>query len=118
MPPILGRSIPNFQYWAEMLTDAEGRFRFRTIKPGSYPAGDDGWVRPPHIHFRLSRRGYHELVTQMYFAGEELNEGDLIRKELSPKERDSVTVALQPAAEKRDTVAQLAQFDITLRQVG
>ncbi len=109
---------PNFQYWAEMLTDAEGRFRFRTIKPGSYPAGDDGWVRPPHIHFRLSRRGYHELVTQMYFAGEELNEGDLIRKELSPKERDSVTVALQPAAEKRDTVAQLAQFDITLRQVG
>ena len=108
---------PNFQYWAEMLSDAEGRFRFKTIKPGAYPAGDT--VGCAHrTSTSESRRGYHELVTQMYFAGEELNEKDLIRKELSPKERDSVTIALQPAAEARDTGAQMAQFDITLRSVG
>ena len=109
---------PNFQYWAEMLTDAEGRYRFRTIKPGAYPAGDGGWVRPPHIHFRLSRRGYHELVTQMYFAGEELNDADLILKELPLKDRDSVTVALQPAPREPDADTRICQFDITIRRVG
>jgi protocatechuate 3,4-dioxygenase beta subunit len=108
---------PNFQSWAEMRTDAEGRFRFRTIKPGAYPADDQGWVRPPHIHFRVSRRGYHELVTQMYFAGESLNEADRIRLELAPEERDRVTVTLQPASE-HGTGVQRGEFDIALRRAG
>jgi protocatechuate 3,4-dioxygenase beta subunit len=109
---------PNFQSWAEMLTDSEGRFRFKTIKPGSYPADDQGWVRPPHIHFRISRRGFHELVTQMYFAGEPLNDADLILKELTRAERDRVTIAFQPAPEGLQAGAKLGEFDITLRQVG
>jgi protocatechuate 3,4-dioxygenase, beta subunit len=109
---------PNFQSWAEILTDSEGRFRFKTIKPGSYPAGDNGWVRPPHIHFRVSRRGFHELVTQMYFAGEPLNDDDLILKGLTREERDRVTIALQPAPEDLQADARLGEFDITLRQVG
>lgn len=109
---------PSFQSWAEMVTDREGRFRFKTIKPGAYPAGDQGWVRPPHIHFRVSRRGFHELVTQMYFEGEALNEADLIRKELSPEDRSRVTVALQPAPADLQAEARLGEFDITLRQVG
>ena len=33
---------PNFQSWAEMLTDKDGGFRFKTIKPGAYPADDSG----------------------------------------------------------------------------
>ena len=109
---------PNFQSWAEMVTDAEGRFRFKTIKPGAYPADDQGWVRPPHIHFRVSRRGYHELVTQMYFAGEPLNEQDLIRKELTPGDQERVTVAFQPAPPDLEAGVRLGQFEITLRQVG
>ena len=109
---------PNFQSWAEMLTDSEGRFRFKTIKPGSYPADDKGWVRPPHIHFKVSRRGFHELITQMYFTGEQLNDADLIRKELTPHERDQVTIALQPAPAALQEGAKLGEFDITLRQVG
>jgi protocatechuate 3,4-dioxygenase beta subunit len=109
---------PNFQSWAEMVTDAQGRFRFTTIKPGPYPADDQGWVRPPHIHFRLSRRGYHELVTQMYFAGEALNDADRIRQDLSPEERERVTVSLRQAPDSNQAGAHLAEFDITLRQVG
>ena len=109
---------PNFQSWAETLTDAEGRFRFKTIKPGSYPVGEDGWVRPPHIHFKVSRRGYHELVTQMYFAGEPLNEPDRIRRELSERDRERVTVAFGPASAELGAGTRLGAFDITLRQVG
>lgn len=109
---------PNFQSWAEMLTDAEGRFKFTTIKPGAYPADDSGWVRPPHIHFRISRRGYHELVTQMYFDGEALNAPDRILKELAPEEQKRVTVAFQPAPKGLEAGARVGDFDITLRTVG
>ncbi len=109
---------PNFQSWAEMLTDAEGRYRFKTIKPGSYPVGDDGWVRPPHIHFRISRRGYHELITQMYFTGEALNEPDRVRKELTTAELERVTVELKPAPPDLEAGARLGTFEITLRKVG
>jgi protocatechuate 3,4-dioxygenase beta subunit len=108
---------PNFQSWAEMLTDQDGRFRFKTVKPGAYPADDSGWVRPPHIHFRVSRRGYHELITQMYFAGEPLNERDRIREALDPEDRERVTVALQPAGADAEVGSRLGLFDITLRQV-
>ncbi|MGH7535678.1 MAG: protocatechuate 3,4-dioxygenase [Gemmatimonadales bacterium] len=109
---------PNFQSWAEMLTDAEGRFRFKTIKPGAYPADDNGWIRPPHIHFRISRRGFHELITQMYFAGEPLNDPDLIRKELAPADQERVTVAFGAAPPDLEKGARVGQFDITVRQAG
>jgi protocatechuate 3,4-dioxygenase beta subunit len=40
---------PNFQYWAKILTGADGAFSFRTIQPGKYPG------RTPHIHYRIDR---------------------------------------------------------------
>ena len=55
---------PNFQGWAKLKSDAEGRYRFRTIKPGPYQVGE-ARSRPPHIHFKVARRGFHELTTQM-----------------------------------------------------
>ena len=109
---------PNFQSWGEMVTDAEGRFRFKTIKPGAYPADDSGWVRPPHIHFRISRRGYHELVTQMYFEGETLNGPDRILQALPADDRKRVTVAFQPSPPELEAGSRFGEFDITLRPVG
>lgn len=53
----------------------------------------------------------------MYFTGEDLNDADLIRKELSPKELEGVTIAFQPAPD-RPSGARLGEFDITLRHVG
>ncbi len=47
---------PNFEGYATVVSDAEGRYRFKTVKPGAYPVGG-GWVRPPHIHFDVQRTG-------------------------------------------------------------
>ena len=65
---------PNFEGFAELTTDAEGRYRFKTIKPGAYPE-ESGVMRAPHIHFEVRGRT-NRLVTQMYFAGEALNDTD------------------------------------------
>lgn len=46
-----------------------------------------GWTRPPHIHFKVTKRGYVELVTQMYFPGHELNEIDLLLQRKSVEEQ-------------------------------
>lgn len=81
---------PHFQYAAEVLTDEFGKFRVRTIIPGAYPA-DKNWIRPPHIHLKVTKRGFKELTTQVYFdLFRDLNEKDLILGQLSKEERDSV----------------------------
>ena len=65
---------PNFLGAGRTLTDAEGRYRFLTIKPGAYPWGNhpNAW-RPAHIHFSLFGEHFaSRLVTQMYFPGDPL----------------------------------------------
>jgi protocatechuate 3,4-dioxygenase, beta subunit len=71
---------PNFSGAGRCLTDAEGRYRFTTIKPGAYPWDnhDNAW-RPAHIHFSVFGRAFAQrLVTQMYFPGDPLLEWDPI----------------------------------------
>ena len=68
---------PNFQGWAIVPSGKNGRFKFKTIFPGAYQASRT-WLRPPHIHFKVSKKGYVNLTTQMYFPGEKLNETDLL----------------------------------------
>ena len=80
---------PNFQGWAILTTDDEGYYRFRTVRPGAYPAAR-GWSRPPHIHFKVSRRGYHEVTTQMYFENEPLNDVDRLLKSLNATEQSKL----------------------------
>jgi protocatechuate 3,4-dioxygenase beta subunit len=68
---------PHFQGYAVVRTDAEGQYRFRTIKPGPYPAFDGDWMRAPHIHFDVRGR-FDRKITQMYFPNEPLNSQDRI----------------------------------------
>ena len=89
---------PNFQGWAMMKTDADGRYSFKTIKPGAYTAMGD-WVRPPHIHYKVSRRGYRELTTQMYWDGEPLNDKDRLLLDVPPEERSALLVAFDESTE-------------------
>lgn len=65
---------PNFLGAGRCVTDAEGRYRYYTIKPGAYPWGNhhNGW-RPVHIHLSLFGHSFDQrLVTQMYFPGDPL----------------------------------------------
>ena len=65
---------PNFSGGGRALTDADGRYRFVSIRPGAYPWGnhDNAW-RPAHIHFSLFGQAFlTRLVTQMYFPGDPL----------------------------------------------
>jgi protocatechuate 3,4-dioxygenase beta subunit len=59
---------PNFEGSAALTTDPEGRYRFKTIKPGAYPIGPNT-IRPAHIHFEVYGK-QDRLVTQMYFEGD------------------------------------------------
>jgi protocatechuate 3,4-dioxygenase beta subunit len=65
---------PHFTGSGRTMTDAEGRYRFVTIKPGAYPWRNhhNAW-RPAHIHFSLFGSSFlSRLVTQMYFPNDPL----------------------------------------------
>ena len=82
---------PNFQGFAQLVTDRDGQFKFRSIKPSAYntPIG----MRTPHIHFDIAGRS-ERLITQMYFPGEALNDGDFVMRTAEP--RDSVIAQAMP----------------------
>jgi len=65
---------PNFGGCGRMLTDEDGHYVYRTIKPGPYPWRNyvNDW-RPAHIHYSISGTGFAQrLITQMYFEGDPL----------------------------------------------
>jgi protocatechuate 3,4-dioxygenase beta subunit len=67
---------PNFLGIGRTITDDDGRYTFRTVRPGSYLArADIGRWRPAHVHFSI-RGGTARLVTQMYFVGDPYLDGD------------------------------------------
>lgn len=101
---------PSFQGYGVATTDAQGRYRFKTVKPGAYPVGE-GWTRPPHIHFLLTSR-MSKLATQMYFPEEPLNEKDFLFKS-TPDNRLLLAVLGTPAGEMEPD-ALTATWDIVL----
>lgn len=112
---------PDFQYWGRVLTDDDGRYLFKTIIPGDYPASST-WRRPPHIHYKVQKRGYRELTTQMYFGGNALNDSDLILGGLPAAERSKVVVDMQEPGVNPDTGASLdlrwGSFDLGIVKLG
>ncbi|MBR1225350.1 MULTISPECIES: intradiol ring-cleavage dioxygenase [unclassified Bradyrhizobium] len=66
-----------FRLRGHQFTDAEGRYRLRSVVPGVYPG------RTRHIHVKVQPRGGRVLTTQLYFPGESQNRSDgLFRKAL------------------------------------
>jgi protocatechuate 3,4-dioxygenase beta subunit len=94
-----------FQGFGRTQTRPDGSYGFRTIRPVAYPG------RTPHIHFAVSAPG-RRLVTQMYVAGEPLNDRDGLYRSLG-RARDAVTVRLEPA-NGIEVGALAGEFDIVL----
>ena len=98
----------NFQGYGRYLTDSQGRYFFRTIKPVPYPG------RTPHIHFGVSKNGRRVLTTQMLVKGHPMNQKDFLFKRISNQAaRDSLLVGFNPI--KGSKIGELeANFDIVL----
>ena len=108
---------PNFGGCGRMITDADGYYVFRTVKPGAYPFLNhvNSW-RPAHIHFSLFGTGFAQrLITQMYFEGDPLIAGDSILNTIpDPAARQRLVAALDlHAAVPLDSLAY--RWDIVLR---
>jgi len=75
---------------ARFITDAKGRFGFRSIVPSSYPIPHDGPVgelleatkrhpmRPAHVHFKIAAPGHETLVTHLFIPGDPWLESDAV----------------------------------------
>lgn len=98
----------DFQGWAIVPSGREGGFRFKTVFPGAYPAAPD-WTRPPHIHFLIKKTGFVELVTQMYFPGEALNESDLLLSKKNDEDKKRMV------SERMEVEHEAYRFNIVLK---
>ena len=101
---------PNFDGYATILTDAQGRYHFKTIKPGAYPVVGD-YVRPPHIHFDITGKT-NRLITQMYFPDEPLNDIDPLLQQSWAK--NSLIAKVLPPLSNQDPDSKLVIWDIVL----
>jgi protocatechuate 3,4-dioxygenase beta subunit len=65
---------PNFGGCGRTLTDENGYYFFRTVKPGAYPWRNmvNNW-RPAHVHVSVFGTGFAQrLISQCYFEGDPL----------------------------------------------
>jgi protocatechuate 3,4-dioxygenase beta subunit len=102
---------PNFEGFGVQITDHEGRYRFKTIKPDGYPTHIPGWKRPPHIHFDVTGK-VDKLVTQMYFDGDPLNDKDRLLQSSWAKE--PLIAKLLPPTRDVEPESLLAVWDIVI----
>ncbi len=99
---------PFFQGFGKTVTDSDGHYRFRTIKPVAYSG------RTPHIHFKVKSRDFGEMTSQMFMPGDPGNDRDgVLRGVRSEADRKRLMMSLKPAAPDRG-VKLLAGFDIVV----
>lgn len=108
---------PNFGGCGRTITDSQGGYSFRTIKPGPYPwpNGVNDW-RPAHIHFSVFGHAFAQrLVTQMYFEGDPMIwQCPIVRTIPDKAAIEQLVAALdREAALPMDSLAY--KFDIVLR---
>jgi protocatechuate 3,4-dioxygenase beta subunit len=98
----------NFQGFGRTTTNAQGEYRFRTVRPVPYPG------RCPHIHFKVKRGDRELLTTQCFIAGHPQNRSDgILRGVRDPLERQLVLIDFTPVRDSRIGEVS-ARFDIVL----
>jgi protocatechuate 3,4-dioxygenase, beta subunit len=106
----------NFTGAGRAVTDADGRYRFVSVKPGAYPWRNhhNAW-RPAHIHFSLFGAGLlSRLVTQMYFPGDPLFPFDPIFNGVPEGARERLISRFDLSSTEPEWALGYA-FDIVLR---
>jgi len=75
---------------AQLRSDAEGRFHFRSVLPEHYPIPHDGPVgellgalgrhpwRPAHVHFMIEAPGFERLITHVFRDGDAYLDSDAV----------------------------------------
>lgn len=103
-----GENDRNFQGYGRFMTDAQGQYYFRTIKPVPYPG------RTPHIHVAVSQNGRRVLTTQLLINGHPQNDRDGVARGIrDPLQLETILVDFKPIPDSR--IGELAaRFDIVL----
>lgn len=98
----------NFQGFGRFITNLNGEYYFRTIKPVVYPG------RTPHIHFAVNVGGQRKLTTQMMINGHPQNANDgLLKKIADPLARETLMVDFKPLSDSK--IGELtAHFEIVI----
>ncbi len=105
---------PNFRGFGRVSTDAEGGFRFTTIRPGPVP-GRGNALQAPHIAVAIFARGLlKQLFTRIYFADERANEADPALLSIDDPARRRTLLAIRADG----TGAAAYRFDIVLQGEG
>lgn len=104
----------NFQAWAIIQSNEEGRYRIRTVIPGEYTIMGGRETRTPHIHFKVGRNGYEPLLTQMYFPEHPMNEQDILIRRKSKEQTAMMTSKKIPATE---TQVEQYEFNIVIEKL-
>jgi protocatechuate 3,4-dioxygenase beta subunit len=108
---------PHFNGLGRCATDADGHYKFTTIKPGAYPWRNhhNAW-RPAHIHFSLFGRALTQrLVTQMYFPDDPLFFQDPIFNSVPDENARRRMISSYDHEVTTDHWALGFRFDIVLR---
>jgi protocatechuate 3,4-dioxygenase beta subunit len=95
-----------FQGHGNTFTDTEGRYRFRTIRPVSYPG------RTPHIHVAVFPEQERPFVTQLYVSDEAQNQDDFLFNHVPAERRHMIVAEFKKAGNQE--VELEASFDIVL----
>ena len=84
-------SVAGFRGFGRCDTDAEGRYRILTVRPGVLP-GDDGQVQAPHVDVSVFARGLLDrVVTRVYLPDEDAaNEADPVLRSVDPSRRGTL----------------------------
>jgi protocatechuate 3,4-dioxygenase, beta subunit len=108
---------PNFSGYGRCMTGSDGRYSFRTVRPGPYPFPNNGCAwRPAHVHLSLFGASFAQrLVTQFYFEGDPLiRHCPIVNTITDPAAVDQLVAKLDMAAQVEfDSLAY--SFDIVLR---
>ena len=105
---------PNFRGFGRSPTDAEGRFRFTTVKPGPVP-GRGNSLQAPHINVLLLSRGLLiHLHTRIYFDGEPANAADPLLSSIEDPAVRGTLLARREGSSQSGSPAHY-RFDIVMQ---